>query len=763
MPLREPDPNLRLEAICNNASVALFIKDRQQHCVYMNPAAEELTGYSLEEVQGRPLHDFIHRLRPDGSPYPVEECPLDRALPEQNREQGEEVFVHKDGHFYPVAFTASPIRRDGEVVGTVLEARDITEQRRTQQALQRSESRFRNLADSLPQLVWEANAEGGVEYYNARAAEYGGIERCPDGRWSWQPAVHPEDIPATEAAWRQAVQTGRPYEIEHRVYMADGRLRWHLSRAVAVRQPSGELRWFGTATDIHNSRLADEALRESEQRYRLIARATNDVIWDWDLATDRVSWNEAVVEQFGLSPAEMGPGVEGWTGRIHPEDRDRVFSGIRAAIEGGGESWGDEYRFRKQDGSYATFLDRGYIGRDAGGRAYRMIGSMLDLTERRRAEEALAAANTRLRESDRRKDEFLAMLAHELRTPLASLTSALQLISRSDLEPAQVERMQALAQRQAGNLARLVDDLLDVSRVTRGAIDLRPEPVDLGEVVERALESVQGLVGEKQHEINVDAAQTTVLADPARLEQVVINLLSNAAKYTPTGGRIGVTVEGRAGQAVLRVRDTGIGLEPELLGRVFELFGQGRRGLARSEGGLGIGLTIVRTLVQMHGGEVEARSEGRGRGSEFVVRLPLAQAPARRPDEGGKISEPAEPRRVLVVDDNTDAADTLALLLRQAGHAVAVAHDGAEALAQAAVIKPQVALLDIGLPGMDGYELAQRLREHPATAGAALAAVSGYGQPEDQARTRAAGFDAHFVKPVNFDRLAQFLGGFEQS
>jgi signal transduction histidine kinase/ActR/RegA family two-component response regulator len=382
--------------------------------------------------------------------------------------------------------------------------------------------------------------------------------------------------------------------------------------------------------------------------------------------------------------------------------------------------------------------------------------------QRNQVEEALRASEQALLESDRRKDEFLAMLAHELRNPLAPiLTAARYLEERGPAQP-DLEWAREVILRQLRRLTRLVDDLLDVSRIAQGKIELRREPVDVGAVVARAVEMSRDLVERRRHELAVTLPATPpwITADPLRLEQVLANLLNNAAKYTPEGGRIELAVEHQAGEVVFRVRDNGIGIETEMLARVFDPFVQLHRSADRAQGGLGIGLALVRSLVEMHGGRVAACSAGSGRGSEFLVHLPAAgeAAPASvRSALAEESAAPAPPRRILVVDDNADAADSLALLLRLGGHDVQTAYDGPAALAAAAAFRPEVVLLDIGLPRMDGLEVARRLRAEHAPGNMVLVAVTGYGQEEDRRQAGEAGFDHHFTKPLEIDALNALL------
>jgi signal transduction histidine kinase/DNA-binding response OmpR family regulator len=376
---------------------------------------------------------------------------------------------------------------------------------------------------------------------------------------------------------------------------------------------------------------------------------------------------------------------------------------------------------------------------------------------------AQAVDNARLyaeiQEANRGKDEFLAMLAHELRNPLAPVLHSLHVL-RLGGEPRAVELARDMIERQVRHMTRLIDDLLDVSRITRGKIRLQKRTVELAEVVGRAVDSSRPLIESRDHHLDVTLPHAPVhlVADPTRLEQVFANLLNNAAKYTEPGGLIRLSAECRGREAVVRVRDTGIGIPPQLLPRVFELFMQAHQNLDRAQGGLGIGLTLVRTLVEMHGGRVEAHSAGPGNGSEFAVHLPLPEEVPEPVAEANPAGPPAlAPLRVLVVDDNRDAAESLAMLLRLDGHEVRLAHDGPAALDAAGDFRPEVVLLDIGLPGMSGHDVARRLHGGHGGAPPLLVAMTGYGQEEDRRRSREAGFDHHLVKPVDPQVLRQLL------
>ncbi|HSN98166.1 MAG TPA: ATP-binding protein, partial [Candidatus Nanopelagicales bacterium] len=394
------------------------------------------------------------------------------------------------------------------------------------------------------------------------------------------------------------------------------------------------------------------------------------------------------------------------------------------------------------------YLRRVLPYRTAEGREEGIVVTFTDVTERKRAEEAL-------KEADRRKDEFLAILAHELRNPLAPIRNSVQILRAKGQSSPELDQSRNVIDRQVEHLTRLVDDLLDVSRITRGITELRKERVVLSTILERALETSRPLIEARRHAIDVAAPTEPVHldADTTRLAQVFSNLLSNAAKYTPEGGRIRLGAELHGGEIVVSVQDDGVGIPPGMHQRIFDMFMQVDTSLERSQGGLGIGLTIAKRLVEMHGGTIGASSDGRDQGCEFTVRLPVAAGEA-APVE--RAEEPAPSRaislRVLVADDNQDSAESLALLLEIMGHRVWVVHDGPEALAAARELRPDIAVMDIGMPGMSGYDVARRIRDLPELAGVVLVAMTGWGQEEDRRRSREAGFDHHLVKPVD-DRM----------
>ena len=507
-------------------------------------------------------------------------------------------------------------------------------------------------------------------------------------------------------------------------------------------------------------RAADYAqLAASEHRLRLALEAGQMGVWEWNIQTGAVRWSEQLTPVLGLAPGEFGGTFEAFQALVHTDDRAAVLESIARAVELRA-GYDIEFRMLLPGGEVRWLSGKGQVLSDARGRAVRMLGVGMDISERKRLEGELRRRADELADADRRKDEFLAMLAHELRNPLAPLSNALHLLAQDAGDRARITEM---ADRQVRHLVRLVDDLLDVSRITQGKISLRKERVILADVVTRAMEMMREELEARGHQVTVSLPPRPVYleADGARLAQIAGNLLSNAAKFTPTGGSIWLTAEALSDEVVVRVRDTGVGLAPELVPHVFDLFVQGEASLDRTRGGLGIGLTLVRRLVELHGGRVEARSAGVGQGSEFLVYLPTLGPPLTESVAGAAPTPDRPPTRglsVLLVEDSPDAAESLAMVLRTWGHDVQVALDAAAGLEVAERLAPDVIVSDVGLPGMDGYELARRLRAHPKFGRAVLIALSGYARDEDKRRALAAGFDHHFVKPPDLDALAELLG-----
>jgi PAS domain S-box-containing protein len=515
----------------------------------------------------------------------------------------------------------------------------------------------------------------------------------------------------------------------------------------------GETCILTALTDITDRTRAEAALRESEQRFIRLFHANPLPMSITRLRDHRyVEVNDAVCRHSGYSREEL-------LGRTKAEIGLRVTAANREEMQ---RRLLEEGRVRDVEVTIQTrsglrqVLVNSEVITFAGEPA--VLHVSIDITERTLQEAQQRARGEEAEAANRAKDEFLAMLGHELRNPLGTITNAVAVLERLSADTS-MRHLTAIINRQTSHLTRLVDDLLDVARVTSGKISLQAEPVDLRALAGRCLETLDHAGRTREHRVVLRGEPVHVAGDAGRLEQVVNNLVDNALKYTPAGGAVTVTTERLGADAVLRVRDTGRGISPEVLARVFDLFVQEPQALDRTRGGLGLGLTLVKRLVELHGGSVAADSEGPGQGSEFIVRLPALARPAAEEGREGGAGEPgvARPRRVLIVEDGADARESLRLLLEQSGHLVETADDGPSGLLKLAAFRPEVALIDIGLPGLDGYTLAEMARRQPETRDIRLVALTGYGQGDDRRRALAAGFDMHVTKPVDPATLYELL------
>jgi len=508
--------------------------------------------------------------------------------------------------------------------------------------------------------------------------------------------------------------------------------------------------------DVTESRRAELALAESEALYRAIGESIPFGAWICEPNGNIRYLSDSFLQMTGMTLGECMQA--GWTSRVHPEDLQPILDHWRYCVKAGC-FWDYEYRIRSADGSYRYILSRGVPIRSAEGKVTAWAGMNLDITDMKQLQDALVRKTEELTAADRQKDEFLATLAHELRNPLAPIMSAVQILHRTGGAGPQYAWARDVIERQTKHLTRLVDDLLDISRIGRGKITLNKQPLELATIINHAMETSRPLIQAHGHSISLSLPSEPVWieGDLIRIAQVVSNLLNNAAKYSEPNRQVWLTATTENGQAVIRVRDAGVGISPEVLPRIFDLFAQADRSLDRAKGGLGIGLSLVKQLVDLHGGSVEAKSEGLGKGSEFIVRLPLlSDRPAEQsiaaqtPD-----TEQRAARRVLVVDVNADVVEGLSLLLELEGCEVERAADGPTALSVAQRFAPDVVLLDIGLPAMDGCEVAQKLRAMPQTRQALLIAISAYGQ--DRYRCLTVGFDHHFIKPVRLEDITRVI------
>jgi PAS domain S-box-containing protein len=612
-----------------------------------------------------------------------------------------------------------------------------------------AEDRFRVMADATPVMIWATDPSGRIAFVNAAWERFFGRTAEEVRATGWQPMVHPDDVDAYAGSFFHALNTRSFFDAQCRALRADGEWRWVHSYAAAYFCPSGEfLGMVGSSPDITEQVEAGWSLRESEARFRKMADHAPVTIWMCDARGHCTFVSRGWQEHTGQAPdAALG---NGWLDRVHPDDREHVRSDFEDAARQHAP-YRCEYRLQSPSGAYRAVLAAAAPMVEDGGEFRGYIGSILDITERKAQEDAL-------RQADERKDLFLAVLSHELRNPLGAIANATEVLRCRAVAP-EISAATNIIKRQVGHLKHLVDDLLDVARLATGKINLRRQQLDVRDAVAAALEAAQRHIAARGHDIAViqPAEAVYVDADPTRLSQLIVNLLTNSAKYTRPGGRIELRVTAHAAHVELQVIDNGAGIGADMLPRVFDMFWQEQPLTSHPEGGLGIGLAIAKSIVDMHGGVIEAQSAGAGKGSTFTVRLPRMSSSPVRQTPAPPASSAQQARMVLVVDDNEDSAKSLAMMLRMMGHETYEAYSGEAALALARAVHPQIIVLDIGMPDMSGYEVAERLRAEPHGDGVLLIALTGFGQEEDKQRSTGAGFDFHLTKPVDPDELKRVL------
>jgi two-component system CheB/CheR fusion protein len=568
--------------------------------------------------------------------------------------------------------------------------------------------------------------------------------------------IIPPDRHDEERRILQQLRRGERLEHMETVRVAKNGQRLDISVTISViRDAEGRIVGASkVARDITARKRATDLLRASEARFRFLAETIPSIVWT--TAPDgKVTYvNRRWLEYCGIDDWEKAtsPGLT-----LHPEDEERCTKAWQWHLRKG-RDFEIEVRHRRHDGVYRWFVARAVPFRDETGKILSWFGTTTDIHEQKEMEETL-------RQADRRKDEFLATLAHELRNPLAPIRNSLHIMRLKGDDPVTVDQARKIMDRQLGQMVRLVDDLLDVGRITRGKLELRKERVELGAVIKNAIDATRPLIQAAGHELDLSLASRPVYldADPVRLAQVLSNLLNNAAKYMDRGGKIWLSAVAGDHEVTITVRDKGIGIPPAALPLVFDMFTQVDASLERTHGGLGIGLTLAKQLVELHGGGIEARSEGIGRGSEFAVRLPIVSSASREErsrDQGASTASQAR-YRILVADDNHDAVESMGMMLRLMGNEVRTVRDGVQAVEEAAGFRPDMVLLDIGMPRLNGYDAARRIREQRWGSEMILVALTGWGQEEDKRRATEAGFDLHFTKPVSPADLEKLMAGLQ--
>lgn len=618
--------------------------------------------------------------------------------------------------------------------------------------LRRSHARYHAVLIASAAIVWIASPEG--EFIEPQQAwqDYTGQAWDEHQYAKWISAIHPDDRPQVMADWTDAVTHQRPiYRTKGRIWSARHQAwRAFQTRGVPVRDDAGQIvEWVGALADVQDTL---DALREGEERLGLALEGADLGFWEVDVRTGVAAWNRRHAAMQGY-PEDFGPAsIDDWLVRIHADDRERVAAAIdRARVSR--SPFAVEHRVHRADNGALRWLAlHGQYAYDEAGEPTRLRGVSLDVTDRKLLEQALLDA-------DRRKDEFLATLAHELRNPLAPVRNAAALLNRADNSAESVAFAAGVIQRQIGQMARLLDDLLDVARISQGTLALRRAPSRLTALLNVALETVRPAIDQKRQQFTmvVPAIDPMLEVDGVRVAQVLTNLLTNAARYTDDGGQITLSVTVGDDGVTFSVSDTGIGFDPADGPHLFTMFSRGAGSTHRAPGGLGIGLALSRAIAELHGGRLEATSAGPGHGSAFALVLPRSALGAVTSELAPQATSAVSRRRIVVADDNRDAALTLSRWLQATGHSVQVAHDGPSALAQILNACPDVAILDLGMPGMTGLDVARAVRGSAHGHGIRLIALTGWGQEADRRRTHDAGFDAHLTKPVDLDELERML------
>ncbi|MGH9222097.1 MAG: PAS domain S-box protein [Vicinamibacterales bacterium] len=777
-----------LAAIVASSDDAIVSKTLDGRITSWNKGAERLFGYTAHEAIGQPIHLIVP---PEGRDEVARI--LDRIRHGERVDQLEVVRVRKGGKRLTVSITVSPVHdRHGLIIGASKTARDITTRKEWEANLVRSEEAQRLLVGIHDATRGLQDPSAVMRETVTRVGMHFDVTRCAYGEVSDDQrhiAITPgysKDVPAVAGRYPLDVfgplmagelKAGRTVAVNdvltdpltdtplaHESYariqigslvcapllrggkltavlmMSDGKPReWTTDDARLLEQVAER-----TLYAVEGAR-AMHALRENRDVLQFAMSAGRMGAWSRELAADSVWWSPELAVLFGFDADDANYSRDRLLSLLPDEARVRVTAAIETALARR-EDYVVEFQFRHaKTGEWRWMEARGRAQYDAHGKPTMLYGLGIDITERVRAVEAL-------READRRKDEFLATLAHELRNPLAPISSGLHILRTGADDPMLANTAREIMERQVAQMVRLVDDLLDVARITTGKVELRRQQLDLADAIRDAVETSRPLFEQNGQQLTVSLPERPVFthADRTRLAQVFANLLNNSAKFSDRGQPIAIALTQEGGDAVVRVRDAGVGITPEALPKIFDMFGQADGDGSRKAGGLGIGLSLVKRIAEMHGGTVEAHSEGVGRGSEFVVRIPLIAAHAPAVDrEQPAANAPTSKRRILVVDDNTDAAESLAALLSINGHETRLAHDGLQAMEAARAFRPDVVFLDIGMPALDGHETARRIRQEPWGKEMVLVALTGWGQTEDRRRSLEAGFNHHLVKPAD--------------
>lgn len=756
---REDAERARLIATLAAGEVGTWELDLVDNRVWGDRQLGDMLGVETKPGMGRPVADYLQAIHAEDRDRV--EADLRQSIANGDAYRSEYRVTKTNGETLWLLGRGciernsndQPIRMPGVVL-------DITALKAAQMQLAASEQRFRQIADALPQIVWVTDAEGAYEYFNQRFYDYTGFSSQANTTAAWKTLLYPEHRAADIDLWHRSIRTGDRYETEQRLRGADGKYRWFLVRALPVKDTVGNItNWFGTCTDIEDAkRLAAE-----RRNFVLLAENSPEFVGMCDLAGKPFYANKSALQKIGLSKEDLYERniIEDL---LYPEDQNRIASELFPyVIEHGSGS--TEVRLRHAKTNAAIWMVFNVIRlTDEKGQPTGLATVSQDITERRQMEDDLRQLASDLTKADRHKDEFLATLAHELRNPLAPIRNGLQIMQIAEPDSSMIPLARDMMERQVALLVRLVDDLLEVSRLSRGKIELHFEKIDVKRVIELAIETSWPTIAAAQQTVEqmIPEQPLRLRGDVLRLTQAVSNLLNNASKYSASSEKITVSAGQENEQIWISVKDNGIGISAGMMPKIFDMFAQASVNMGKTEGGLGLGLTLAKQLVEMHGGSIQATSAGEGQGSEFVIRLPLIGKRSPLLSE----PSPSEPtpmstRRILVVDDNEDSALSLSMLFEITGDETHTVHDGPSAISAAESFTPDIVLLDIGLPEMDGYEVAQAIRQQPWGKQMVIVALTGWGQPEDRQKSIASGCNAHLVKPVDHDELLKLLGELE--
>ena len=743
-----------LSGVLEGTTDVIFVKDLDGRVLLANTACASVFSSTPEQMVGKTTSEW---------------CPPD--LVDAIRQHDEAVItgglaVQREETFVlageaRIFLTLKAPLRDGSsrVVGILGISRDITERKRAEEALRESEARIQQALRVSQSFTFDWNPETNRVHRSASAGailHLAGEDAENEAARAYFQRIDSQDRERFVALVHGLRADARDYTVDYRVVRADGVVVSLEEVGRGSFDAVGKLvRLEGVATDVTWRRQAEMALRSNEERMRLATEATEVGIWEWNVHTGVIRWDAQMFRLYGVTPTADGfVSYETWSLAVLPEDLEEIEKVLMDTLRRCGKSTREFRILRADDGECRWIHAVETVRADKEGKAEWVIGTNLDVTAQKNAERAI-------REETQRKDEFLAMLGHELRNPLNAIRHAVQISGETPDDAEACQWAAKVIDHQSRQLSRMVDDLLDVARINRGRIDLRVESLDLGPVLEQAMAVVRPLLAQRRQTFTSDiGSQINVTGDAARLEQVFVNLLTNAVKYTPENGRVSLCARNEDSEIVVTITDSGVGISAELLPHVFELFRQADNTLDRALGGLGIGLSVVKSLVEMHLGRVTIISAGENGGTTVTVRLPLLpESPAAALPSAPPALDAAPPKlvRVLIVDDHKDAAEALALLFKRRGFEVRCAHTGPDGVTAARDFLPAAVLLDLGLPGCDGYEVVRTLRTEASFAGALFIAISGYAQDGDRQRCLSAGFDDHFGKPLDFSKLMAAL------